>query len=114
MPPMKVKPTRIRPEGWDLPMEVLATLPVEPKGVRLAAMATDFGFTTQAPIRQALKELRAQGYAIRIWAGNRRSGFRACIQGRSWGMAQVAASNYWERVYDSMDPERQVAAVAAG
>lgn len=109
---MKREPARVHPEGYDLAMEILATLPVEPDGARLATLARDFGFINQRAIVQALVKLQDQDYAIRIWAGGNGIGLLVCIRGRSWGMAQVAAEEYLHRVYELMDPERQVAAGA--
>lgn len=88
-----------RPDGWNLVMETLASLPREPTGIALADLCADFGLTGQAQVREALKVLKDRGHAVQVFHGERGSGNHVWVTHHGWKKACRAAEKYWDRVY---------------
>ena len=89
-----------RIKGWNLTMEVLASLPCEPVSVPIRGLMTDFGLTGQSEIRDAIKTLQNRGHEIETFHGPERGGGNhVWVNVAGWKKAVTASKTYWNRVY---------------
>ena len=99
---------RRRHDDFDLASELLATLPIEPYWAHGLDIAEDLGLRSQYDILGLCSVLRKRGLSVDGWVhpgcGNaselyERPGPRACILRRGFVLAQMAAEEYWAKVY---------------
>lgn len=82
--------------GYDLAMEILASLGQYPDGTSMSALAKDFGFTDQFKISAAIAQLCKRGFPIITW---NEQGRKAAVKPFAWQRARTAAREYVGRVW---------------
>lgn len=83
--------------GFDICMEALCSLPLDPASVPVSLLADDLGLEFAATAK-ILKELRERGYHVVTKNSHSEDGRVASIMGSGWVDAQADGQDYWDRV----------------
>ncbi len=81
---------------FDLALELLTVLRVEPYPTPLRDIAADLGLGHQSDVRQLIRDLNRKGVDVRTWNDN---GAVCGIHPDSRKRAERAASDYYDTVY---------------